>query len=421
MGVDGPVRFPRSHAADDVADGDAARSLFLCLPQRGQRVGGLPRLRQHDRQRVFRDDRIPVTVLGAVVHVDREARQRFNQVLAHEPCVPRRAAGENHDAFDVAQHGVGDGDFLEEHLAAFNRRPAKHRLFNRDRLLEDLLEHEVLVSRFFGHHGIPRDASALLRDRPAGVVCELDTRACDDRHLLVAKEDDVAGVAEDRRDVGGDEEFILPKAHDNRGAVPDRDDLAGIVGGDQYEAEQTAHVQQGATDGILEPVVLHLAFDEVRDDFGVGLGDEAVPFLLELMLQREVILDDPVVDDDDPPGAVAMRMGVLFGGAPVRGPARVPDAVLPLERAGGDDLFEAGQLPRTATQLDSAVADDRHPRRIVAPVLEPAQAVNEDRDERLLTDVTDDSAHNPGPRETLRTLVSDSSRPSPLCSPACRA
>jgi len=53
----------------------------------------------------------------------------------------------------------------------------------------------------------------------------------------------------------------------------------------------------------------------MRDDLGIGLGDECVPLLLQLLLQIEVVLDDAVVDDDDLAGAVAVRMRVLLGRA----------------------------------------------------------------------------------------------------------
>ena len=50
--VDRAVALPRGHAADDVADRDAARALGLRLAQRGQRVGRLARLRDDHRQRL---------------------------------------------------------------------------------------------------------------------------------------------------------------------------------------------------------------------------------------------------------------------------------------------------------------------------------------------------------------------------------
>ena len=108
--------------------------------------------------------------------------------------------------------------------------------------------------------------------------------------------------------------------------------LFGSSADDQHQRKQAAHVEQRAPHGVLEPVVLHLALDQVRDDLGVGLGDELVPFLLQLALQLEIVLDDAVVHDDDPSGAVAVRVRVLLGRTAVRRPAGVADAVFAFER-----------------------------------------------------------------------------------------
>ena len=196
--------------------------------------------------------------------------------------VPRRAAREDRHPLDRRELRVGDLHLLEEHLAGVLRDAAEDRLARRGRLLEDLLEHEVLVAGLLGHDRIPQHALRGLGDRPAEEVGERHARARDDRHLLVAEEDDVARVAEDRRDVGGDEELAVAEADDDRRAVADGDDLLGIVGRDQHQREQAAHQQQRPAHGVLEAVVLHLALDEVRDDLGVGLGDERVALPLQL-------------------------------------------------------------------------------------------------------------------------------------------
>ena len=94
------------------------------------------------------------------------------------------------------------------------------------------------------------------------------------------------------------------------------------------------------------PSSLHLALDQVRDDLGVGLGLELVALRLQLLLQLEVVLDDAVVHDDDAAGAVAVRMRVFLGGAAVRGPARVADAVEPVDRlARGSRVSRFASLP----------------------------------------------------------------------------
>ena len=99
----------------------------------------------------------------------------------------------------------------------------------------------------------------------------------------------------------------------------------------------------------------------MRDDFGVGLGGELVAFFNQLLLQAEIVFDDAVVHDHDLAGAVAVRMGIFFGGTSVRGPARVADAVGAVERVQADDFFQVAQLAFGAADLQP-VCRCRRPR-----------------------------------------------------------
>src|SRR5205814_2100490 len=264
----------------------------------------------------------------------------------------------------------------------------------------------MLVARLLRHDRVPQDALRRLRDRAAEEVGKRHAGARDDRHFLVAEKHDVAGVAEDGGDVGGDEELASAEADDDRRAFPHRDDLFRIVCRNQDQREQPAHLHQRAADRVLEAVAPHLALDQVRDDLGVGLGDEAVPLRLQLVLQIEVVLDDAVVDDDDLAGAVAMRMGVLLGRTSVRRPAGVADAVITGDRIGADNLFQVRQFAGAAAQIDRAVADHGDSRRVVAAIFEPPQAVDENRHDVLRSDVADNSTHRVSSRVWLWALGS---------------
>ena len=93
------------------------------------------------------------------------------------------------------------------------------------------------------------------------------------------------------------------------------------------------------------------------------------PSRCQVALEIEVVLDDAVVDDDDPAAAVAVGMGVFLGRPAVGGPARVADAVVALDRVGAQRVLEPRQLAGAPPQLDLAVAHHGDAGRIVAAVL----------------------------------------------------
>src|SRR5690242_3826655 len=94
-------------------------------------------------------------------------------------------------------------------------------------------------------------------------------------------------------------------------------------------------------------------FDQVGDDLCVGFGGEAVALFDEPPLQRNIVLDNSVVHYNYTPAAIAMRMGILFGGASVGCPTRVADAVSSIERLQADNFFQIPQLAFSAADLKS--------------------------------------------------------------------
>ena len=100
--VDAAVGLARDRRAHHVDDAERPRALALRLAHRRQRVRGLARLRDHQHRGAFVDDRVAVAELRGVLDLDRDARVLLEHVLADQPGVPRRAAGEDDDAADLA-------------------------------------------------------------------------------------------------------------------------------------------------------------------------------------------------------------------------------------------------------------------------------------------------------------------------------
>ncbi len=163
---------------------------------------------------------------------------------------------------------------------------------------------------------------------------------------MLIEEEDGSRVRQHGRNIRCDESLVFDAAHNERSAFAYRDELFGIVGGQNGERVQTLEVLERLEHGFFE-IALEILFDEMRDDFGVGLGGELVPFGDESALQCQVVLDDAVVRNDDAAFAIPVRMRVFFGRTAVSRPSRVPDAELPGNRLLLKQVFEVLQLART--------------------------------------------------------------------------
>ena len=107
---------------------------------------------------------------------------------------------------------------------------AAHRVPHRVRLLEDLLQHEVVVAALLDLGEVPVDfvnrlVDAFVRDRRG-----VEAVGRQHRHLAVVEVHHLARVLDDRRHVGGQEVLAVGDAHDQRAAVARADHRAGFVG-----------------------------------------------------------------------------------------------------------------------------------------------------------------------------------------------
>src|SRR5216684_599709 len=142
--------------------------------------------------------------------------------------------------------------------------------------------------------------------------------------------------------------------------------------------------------------------DEMRDDLGIGFGGEVVALLDQLLLQAEIVLDNAIVYDNDIAGAVAMRMSILLRRTPVGSPAGVANAVAALEGLQPDNFFQIAQLAFGASNLQFVpVAGNSDSSRIITAVLEPAQALEDNRNHLLLADVANNATHMTSSRNSV--------------------
>ena len=195
--------------------------------------------------------------------------------------------------------------------------------------------------------------------------------------------------------IAGHEVFVFAQADHHRRAIARGHDLARVLGGENRQRVDAVQPLDGLAHGVFQRAAVHVLLDQVGDDLGVRLGDELVAFLFQFVLQLDVVFDDAVVHDDDLALAVAMRVGVFFGGPAVRGPARVAEAVDAVDGMLADGLLEIGQFARGAAQFQLAVfADHGDARGIVAAIFEAPEPVEDQGHNFLRADISDYAAHD---------------------------
>src|ERR1700681_4773411 len=98
--------------------------------------------------------------------------------------------------------------------------------------------------------------------------------------------------------------------------------------------------------------------------------------------------------DDDAARAIAMRMRVLFCRPAVSGPTRVTDAVSAVERFLPQGLLQVAQLAFGAPNLEVMIfVHDGNAGRVIATVFKLAQAVDYQRHDLFVSNVSDYSTH----------------------------
>ena len=118
-----------------------------------------------------------------------------------------------------------------------------------------------------------------------------------------------------------------------------------------------------------------------------------MPLLDELFLEREIVLDDAVVHDDEVAGAVRVRMCVHIRRTPVRRPARMADADRALRHVVFDLLPQRRETAHALLHADILAVIDGDARRVIAAVLELREPLEQELRRLALSDIAHDSTH----------------------------
>ena len=132
--------------------------------------------------------------------------------------------------------------------------------------------------------------------------------------LVLPDRERVAGVLDERRDVGAEEVLALAEPDHERRVAARADDEPGLVLVHREERERALEARDDGAEGrdeIAGAVVL--AAEQDGGDLGVGLAAEGEAVGEQLVLELAEVLDDAVVDDGELVVVGEVRVRVAVG------------------------------------------------------------------------------------------------------------
>ena len=132
----------------------------------------------------------------------------------------------------------------------------------------------------------------------------------------------------------------------------------------------------------------------MSDHFRVRRRLEHIAFAFQAGFQLLKVLDDTVVADRDDAFAAEVRMSIPFGRRSMRRPTRVSDAGRAVQRRTGESRREPVDAPRRLADRNvTRLVRDRDTRTVVAAILQPSQAFQQELTGFAMPDVANDSTH----------------------------
>ncbi|MBA7613407.1 hypothetical protein ES703_20656 [subsurface metagenome] len=156
----------------------------------------------------------------------------------------------------------------------------------------------MLESPFLNHKGTPGDEVFFLLQRFPLKAQKLRSLRIQNRDFSVFEKHDPLSVVEKRIEVRGDEILSFSQTH-NRGRADLRhDNLSGIQQGYDRDRKRPFNLLDCFLDSLLQGS-MKVFFHQMGDHFCICFRPERVLLLNEFLLESQIILDDPVMNNDE--------------------------------------------------------------------------------------------------------------------------
>ncbi len=390
-GEKGRLGLTRNGGAGHIGHRQGQIALPTGMVQGAQGIRGLSRLGHPHNPGSLPDPKGTIAELGGDLHTDRDVREGLDQLAAKKRGVVGGPAGHEDD---LRGRGAQTGEFGEHDPSMARGNPPLKGIHDGPGPLEDLLFHEMPVVSLLRGDGIPGNLFEDRRERDGSVDGKKrETFRSDRGNDVGGKRHDLPGPLQECRNIGGEEKGVVPLPQKERSSPPDTDKLSRSILAKNGQGIAPPDITKGQTHRLREVAGgAKVPVDQMGHHLGIRLGRKGKALRGEAFPELPVVLDDSVVNDDNGTGAV--RVSIVFGGGPVGRPADVANGgsgspLLPLTERN-----KIGKLSGGTGHLYPAILSEiGDSGRVISPIFEARQGLEDKGDGFLRSNIADDSTH----------------------------
>ena len=195
------------------------------------------------------------------------------------------------------------------------------------------------------------------------------------REGVVFEHDHIARLVDERHDIARDERAAFALAHHDGRIFAGAHDDAWLGIAHNRDAVRTGQAI-GCLAHRLEQIAVVCFFNQMSNDFGIGLAREHMSATNEFFFERGIVLDDAVMHYGDIVRAGRMRVRVILARFAVGCPTRMANAARAVDIHVLNHGLKAGDLANLVLHVEAQRRLHGDARRIVAAVFHALQAAN---------------------------------------------
>ena len=287
---------------------------------------------------------------------------------------------------------IGHVKLLDDNIVILNA--GQDRIGHGLWLLVHLLQHEMLIPCLLSSAGIPVNKDRLLRSLLLVHRIEVHVIRPQAHHLLIIHIINFPGIFQNRRHIRSDKAAFLILPYNQRGILSGRENLVGTVRKKNAQRIRAFHTVKHLCDR-LKRIPFIIVIKQMGQHLRIRLRHKMIPLVREHFAQLDIILNNTVMYHGNRFRLIEMRMCVCVARHAVCRPPCMPDAAdsrhgLP---APGD-IFQNLKASHRFGDIDlSPAVINGHTCRVIPPVFQFRQTVQNDRCRLLCSDISYNSTH----------------------------